>query len=145
MSVHTEITRASSLMLLRLLIAFCPPLADDFLSFTSGTVDGASIKIYVKTLTGKTATLDVDPSDPVEMVKEQLQHDEGIPVDQQRLIFTGSQLVNGRTLADYNIKHHSTGHIILRLRGGGGFQPRAFVDMANDAGLQRLEWNSSAP
>jgi ubiquitin len=103
------------------------------------------MKIYVKTPPGNTITLDVDPSDSIEMVKEQLQHEEGIPPEQQWLIFTGSKLEDGRTLADYSIKHHSTVHMVLRLWGGGGFQPRAFVDMANEAGLQRHQWSRRAP
>ena len=99
------------------------------------------MQIFIKTLEGKTITLEVEPTDSIAAVKEKFQAKEGIPPDQVRLIFAGKELDDGRTLKDYNIQKETTIHQVLKLRGGGIEFP--FDDPTK--GLDKRSWGKDGP
>ncbi|KAJ1617108.1 hypothetical protein T492DRAFT_565041, partial [Pavlovales sp. CCMP2436] len=75
-------------------------------------------QLQVKTLAGKTLTIEVEPTESIESIKQKIADQEGVEESTQRLIFGGKQLENGKTLQDYDISEDATVHLVLRLRGG---------------------------
>jgi len=101
------------------------------------------IQVFVKTLTGKTISLDIGEMATLMMLKKKVENEEGIPPDQQRYIFAGIQLENEDRLYQHLIQQGSTLHLVLRLRGGSNFIE--FADIANRVGLKRQRFSSDAP
>ncbi len=112
---------------------------------TSPHVNDGDMEVFVTTLTGHRITLRLNVSDTTSYLKEKICDQEGIPPDQQRMIFAGQKLEDGRDLGAQNVKNGSTIHLILKICGGGDCLGAKFVDVSNPSGPTRRGWSTSAP
>lgn len=101
------------------------------------------MQVFIKTLTGKTITCEISLRDSTDSLKGLIRSKEGIPHDQQRLIYAGRQLEDRQCLCDYGIMRESTIHLCLRLRGGG--LEATFSDVSNARGFVKGSWSKTAP